>query len=487
MLWRRRVYVVQLQVITDHGRGRVLDEYFNSQARVSIIVGPLGSGKTFASCEKILDLMCSQRPDAQRVRNTRVYAIRNTYPDLLGTTVKDWMELFGDLGKWKGGGIEPPSHKLMFRLPDKTYVKSELVFLALDRPQAVKKLRGVQATFFWLNELKELPKSILDMCDLRHGRFPSIMQGGPTFHGIIGDTNQVDDDHYLYRLMEEDKPEGWAFFTQPGAVFRGPSGKWEVNEDAENLENLPQDYYKAGLEGKDDDWISVNFANQYGSVADGKPVYREQWNDHIHVNPNVIYTPDEPIAVGLDFGLTPAAVFGQMTARGKINILAELTSEGMGINQFYTFVIKPFIKRTFTPGSHITWIGDPSGNKRADTDEQTVFKELEELGIDVEPANTNSPVMRIEAVRYYLELMTQGEPAFQLHPSCKMLRKGFNGGYKYRRIQVVGDERFTSVPDKNKFSHPHDALQYLMLYFKGDNASSKPFVRKKDTSRWATA
>ena len=475
---------MRFKYITDHSDTRVLDEYYKCHDRVMIITGPLGSGKTYASCEKIFYFMCNQAPDSQRIRHSRFYAIRNTYPDLLGTTVKDWMELFGELGHFKGGGIEPPTHKLLFKLQDKTIVKSEFIFLALDRPQAVKKLRGAQATGFWLNEIKELPKPVLDMCDLRHGRFPSPLHGGCTWHGVIGDTNQVDDDHYLYTLAEETKPKGWRFFVQPGAVSKDSQGRWQVNPKAENIENLPEDYYGAGIEGKDDDWVNVNIANNYGTISDGKPIYKEQWRDHLHVNPKIMYMPDEPVFAGLDFGLTPSAVFGQISPKGKINIFAELVSENTGINQFYNFVIKPFLKKRITPASQITWIGDPAGNKRSETDEQTVFKELQDLGIDVIPANTNNATMRIEAVRFYLELMSGGEPAFQLHPDCKVLRKGFNGGYRYRRIQVVGDERFMSVPDKNKFSHPHDALQYLMLHIKGDTVSTKPFKRQREASRW---
>ncbi|MCK9408276.1 MAG: TerL [Bacteroidetes bacterium] len=463
----------------------MLDDYFYCTDRVAIITGPLGSGKTFTSCEKIFDRMCNQWPNKERARKTRFYAIRNTYPDLLGTTVKDWMDLFGDLGKYKGGGIEPPSHKLHFKLPDRTIVQSEFIFLALDRPQAIKKLRGAQATGFWLNEIKELPKAVIDMCDLRHGRYPSKMDGGPTWHGIIGDTNQVDQDHYLYELAEVTKPKGWSFFTQPGGVHKKtPEGEWTVNPDAENIINLPDDYYEAGMEGKGDEWIKVNLGNMYGAVSDGQAVYREQWNDQLHVNSEIRFIPDEPIAVGLDFGLTPAAIFGQQTARGTVNVLAELTSNGMGIRQFYTLVVRPFVVKHFSKASSITWVGDPAGAKRAETDEQTVFKELEDLGIIVEPANTNDITMRIEAVRFYLTTMSGLRPAFQLHPRCNVVRKGFNGGYKFRRIQVIGDERYMSVPDKNTFSHPHDGLQYLMMYYKGDTGDSKPFVRKKVTTRW---
>ena len=475
---------MRFDLVQDHSQGRVLDDYFHCHNRVAIITGPLGSGKTFASCEKIFYYMCHQKPNSERIRKTRFYAIRNTYPDLLGTTVKDWMDLFGDLGKYKGGGIEPPSHKLRFKLPDRSVVDSEFIFLALDRPQAVKKLRGSQATGFWLNEIKELDKSVLDMCDLRHGRYPSAMDGGPSWHGIIGDTNQVDQDHFLYSLAEETRPKNWTFFTQPGGVTKGQDGKWMINPYAENILNLADDYYSAGLEGKEEEWIKVNLGNQYGSVSDGKAVYKEQFNDTMHISDTILFQPDEPLVVGLDFGLTPAAIFGQQTARGGVNILAELTSDGMGINQFYSLVIRPFVLKHFAQAPRITWIGDPAGNRRADTDEQTVFKELSDLGISVEPGNTNDLTMRIEAVRFYLRLMAGDKPAFQVHPRCHQLRKGFNGGYKFRRIQVIGEQKFMSVPDKNIYSHPHDALQYLMMYFRGDISPGKPYKRPKDESRW---
>ena len=44
----------------------------------------------------------------------------------------------------------------------------------------------------------------------------------------------------------------------------------------------------------------------------------------------------------------------------------------------------------------------------------------------------------------------------------EQLIKGFEGGYQYKRMEVSG-ERYADKPDKNMFSHIHDALQYLML------------------------
>jgi hypothetical protein len=44
-----------------------------------------------------------------------------------------------------------------------------------------------------------------------------------------------------------------------------------------------------------------------------------------------------------------------------------------------------------------------------------------------------------------------------------VLRKGFNGGYKYKIVSYSGEARLAMEPDKNQYSHPHDALQYMMM------------------------
>ena len=51
---------------------------------------------------------------------------------------------------------------------------------------------------------------------------------------------------------------------------------------------------------------------------------------------------------------------------------------------------------------------------------------------------------------------------FRKDRRCSSLIKGFEGGYQYKRMEVSG-ERYADKPDKNMFSHIHDALQYLML------------------------
>ena len=459
-------------------QGEVLAAYMESRARVTCIMGPLGSGKTFQSCQKILTLMCEQRPNRAGVRKSRWYAIRNTYPDLTSTTIKDWLELFGDLGKYKGGGMEPPTHSLDFDLEDGTTVQSQLVFVALDREDAVKKLRGAQVTGFWLNEMKELPKSIVDMADLRHGRYPSAVDGGASWHGMIGDTNAPDEDHWYYRLAEEERPQGWEFYKQPGGVFNcGEDGngriKWQPNPLAENINNLPDGYYQRGLAGKSDDWIKVNLANEYGFVQDGKPVH-PHYIDSVHcAGTELAADPDYPICIGIDFGRTPAAVIWQKNAVGRWTALDEFVTEDMSAALFGP-ELKRYLDQHY-PGYQVEAWGDPAGSGKGQATDDTPIQILRAHGIPVQPCHSNDPTLRRAAIANpCTRLCMDGKPGLLISPKCRVLRKGLMGGFCYKRLKVAGDERYHELPDKNKYSHVVEAAEYALLGGGEGHAAVRP-------------
>lgn len=440
-------------------QGPTLERYILSTEQRTIITGPLGSSKTNASCWKAFRAMCAQEPDADGVRRTRGVAVRNTYPDLFGTTIKDWMEMFGDLGKFSKGGMEPPTHRLRFELEDGTTVEAEMIFLALDREDHVKKLRGLQLTFAWVNEVKELVFAVLEMLDLRIGRFPA----NPTWYGLFGDSNAPDTDHWLYRLSEELKPEGWLFLKQPGGLIRASADSpWVLNPNAENLQNLPPGYYTKGAQGKSEDWIKVNLANEYGFVTDGKPIYPD-YRDSVHCREFEL-SKSVPVLIGLDFGLTPAAVFAQQMPNGQWRWRHELVTTDTGVIRF-AIELKKFIS-THLDGYTIGKItGDPSGDQRqaGDSEERTVFQLLEVNGIKAVPAHTNDFGIRTEAVSSPLRRMIDGDPGFLLHPDMRVTRKGMQGAYKFARMKVSGDERYQDKPLKNAQSHPCEAGQYVML------------------------
>ncbi len=117
----------------------VLQAFMRSRARVSAIMGPLGSGKTYGAVQRLLAHMVEQAPNSDGVRPTRFCAVRNCYPDLMGTTAKDFEAVFEGLGTMKRGGLEPPTFHVAFRPKDGTSVKSEVIFLALDRDDSVRK------------------------------------------------------------------------------------------------------------------------------------------------------------------------------------------------------------------------------------------------------------------------------------------------------------------------------------------------------------
>lgn len=369
--------------------------------------------------------------------------VRNTYPELKTTTIKTWHQWVPQtLGRWREQG--PPAHRL--RIGE---VDCEVLFVALDRPEDVRKLLSMEVTGAWVNEAREVPKSILDGLTGRVGRFPSAKDGGPTWSGILMDTNAPDMDHWWHRLAEDKKPEGYEFFAQPAGD----------SISAENLANLPAGYYQRAKQGKDEAWVRVYVRGEYGFVSDGKPVFPE-YRDGLHCRP-AAPVPGLPLFVGMDFGLTPAALIAQRTLAGQWRMLSELVAEDMGIKRFAEVMGAEMRGRYRDYAFHV--FGDPAGDARAQTDEVTPFQILRAAGIDARPAPTNDFVQRREAVAAALTRLIDGEPGLIVDPACRTLRKGLAGGYRYRRQAVAGEERYRDMPDKNAFSHVCDAAQYLML------------------------
>ena len=417
--------------------------FHQSDAFVRGVMGPVGSGKSTACCWELFRRLQEQEPGPDGIRRSRWAVVRNTYRELSDTTVKTWLDWFDDVGDFVNQDM---AHRIKF-----ADVEAELLFRALDRPADVKKLLSLELTGAWVNEAREVPRAVIDMLQGRVGRYPSKREGGPTWLGVIMDTNPPDSDHWWYRLFEEVAPDGWR-------LFRQPSGR---GADAENLENLPDGYYDRLQAGKDDEWIAVYVDGEYGFISEGRPVYPE-FRDHLHVAPAPLETlSGEPVYVGIDFGLTPAAVFGQRDNRGRWRWIHELVTEDMGAVRFAELLQNDMAGR-FQGCEFQVW-GDPAGEQRAQTDERTPFQILRARGLKARPAPTNDFTLRRESVAVPLSRLVDGEPGLLVSPACQMLRKAMGGGYAYKRIQVSGDERFHDKPDKNQYSHVAEAAQYLML------------------------
>lgn len=441
-------------------------DFAGSDAFFRALVGPVGAGKSSGSAIEIPSRAFRQRPDTSGVKRTRWAVIRNSYPMLRDTTIKTFFQWLPPeyFGKYYAS-----EHRYVVKAFEQTEI--EILFRALDRPDDIKNLLSLELTGAWVNEGREIPWPIFDALQGRVGRFPPQREGGPTWFGLWTDTNPPDADSKFYKFFEETKHK--PDFAQ---IFKQPSG---LSPEAENLTALPggRRYYETLSQGKGPEWVKVYVHGQYGFVVDGKPVYPE-YSDRIHCH---TIEPVEEVTIyrGFDFGLTPSCVFSQLLPDGRWLVFDEMVSESMGIDRFSDEVLN-HCARSFNGSVQFVDIGDPAGKQRAQTDEKTCFEILQSKGIQIE-AGEQSPALRQESVRKPLRTLVGGEAQFILHPRCKMLRKGFQGGYQYRRLQVSAD-RYTSTPDKNVYSHCHDALQYVGSILFGAGLI-RPKLEIEDVSR----
>ena len=476
-------------------------------------LGCVGNGKTVTCVNEMHRLCVLQEPNSDGLRLSKWAIIRNTY-DMLETTT---LETFR---QWIPHDICSISLKPMrgfmdYPLPDGTRVQAKFIFLALDRPDDVRKMLSLEVSGVLINEAKELPYAVLKAARERIGRYPSQVDGyidkddykAPrdangnyqpcTRKAVLMDTNPPEDDHWWYQLAEEgclrsnDSTQAkkavskiFDFFRGPSPLLKKPDGEYKANPKAENIEFLPggYQYYLDMVAGNTNDHINVMVLGNYGTIKDGKPVY-PQYNDQVHCPEKALgIIEDLPIGLGWDGGLTPACIIGQQTKRGQLRIISELIAEDMSVRQFARDVVKPFLQRNYY-GIEIAFsFIDPSGGNRGeseaksslgilndeyiDNDDNDIIEPLN-MGFETEEAPTNIPSRRIDAVNSYLIKMVDGEPGYLVSRKCPMIRKGKIGGYQYKRVQVAGEEKFKDKPDKNKYSHPADAEQYLALGFVG--------------------
>ena len=454
--------------------GEVLKFFMKDSNFFRGLRGPVGSGKSVACCVEVFRRSLEQKKNKEGIRKSRWAVIRNTNPQLRTTTIKTWLDWFPEDVWGKFHWSVPYTHHIQ-----KNDLDMEIIFLALDRPEDVKKLLSLELTGVWINEAREIPKSIIDACTMRVGRYPSMREGGASWSGVIADTNAPEEDHWWAIMAGEVpipdhipkeqakmliKPDNWGFFTQPPAMKetlddRGEVKDYSMNKKAENSSNILASYYPNLIRGKTKSWIDVYVMNRLGAIQEGKPVYPQFVSETHIATEEIPIAVGVPLYIGIDFGLTPAAVFGQKV-RGRWLIQSEIVAIDMGIVRFAE-LLRQEIATRFS-GLDVNIIGDPAGDFRAQTDESTPFQILRGAGLRAIPAPSNSVDLRLESVSSQLTKMSDGKPSFLIDRRCPMLIKGFQGGYAYRRMQVSG-ERYDDKPEKNMYSHIHDALQYLML------------------------
>jgi len=451
--------------------GPVAREFMKSDDFFRGLMGPVGSGKTVCCCVELFRRALEMPKDKTGTRRSRWAIVRNTTPQLKTTTVKTWLEWFPEDVFGKVNWTPPFTHHIR---PPGSDLDLEVIFLALDNDKDIRKLLSLELTGVFINEAREVPKSIIDGCTQRVNRFPSRRSmSEPFWSGVIADTNAPPAEHW-WPIMAGDtlppewmsvddteelvKPSHWSFYRQPPAMLeeKDRDGKvtgYAPNPDAENAHNLQPTYYTNMIAGKRRAWVNVYVLNRYDEWFDGQPIY-PTFSSRSHVADHRLEPMEgHVIYCGIDFGLTPAVTFGQYV-RGKDYVLRELVGRNIGTFRFAPR-IKEFISEHFPGEWEFRWYGDPAGDQRAQTDERTPFDIMRAHGIPCHPAGTNDPLVRQGAVEIRLDTMVDGGPGYVISPCCTTLIRGFEGGYSRK------DE--TGAARKDMFSHVHDAEQYRML------------------------
>ena len=425
-------------------------QFMRESCLVRGLMGPVGSGKSSACCWELFRRSCAQKPGRDGIRRTRWLVIRNTYAELKHTTLKtfqDWFppHLFG------GQFTATPPMVQTLKFDD---MEAEFIFLALDHEADVRKLKSFECTGAWVNEASEVSWQAVRTLIERCGRYPSKREGGATWRGIVMDTNPPHDQHWWFKKFEEERPQGWRIYKQPSGLA----------EDAENTENLPADYYQqiVAASAGDTDLVEVMVHGRYGVLRQGHPVFGHLWDDRHNVQQPAAVDIYKPVVIGLDFGLTPAAVFLQQKANGQWQLLHELVPQGvMGAEQFAP-VLKAAMLQHFAKEQRFVLWGDPAGNQRNQADARTAFDVFKGFGLKVRPSPTQNLSDRLATVRTVLAREIDGQKGLVVHPDCLKIRQALRGGYHYSVVHENGSPRPTGQPAKDEHSHITDALQYAL-------------------------
>lgn len=437
--------------------------FMSSTAFVRIILGPVGSGKSTGCLMELVRRAAQQAPGPDGFRRTRWAIVRQTLQQIKQTVLKEFYT-------W----IEPIT---TFKVSENTIylefddVKAEIHLIPLDDEQDQRRLLSLQLTGAWVNEFPEIDPAIIPSLCGRLGRYPSQAQGGPSWFGLIMDGNFPNEGGLWHELLEMKLPPDYELFKQPGGL----------DEDAENIENLPggYEYYHRLARGQSDEWVRRYVHAKYGNDPSGLAVFRDSYTHEFHSVDSLDPIPGLPLLVGQDFGRNPWSVICQLDHRGRFLVLEEVEGTNVGLEMHLLLNLRPILMQERYMGMPIAIIGDPSGVAKSNLSEESCFDLLKREGFMAFPAPTNDIDPRLRAVEAYLLQQIGGKGMFLIdRHRCPVTVQAMRGGYRYSKMKG-GQTKPT--PDKNHYSHPMDSLQYAALAAHGGMVQGKIMQRLRRT------
>ncbi len=445
----------------------VLSMHRNRKDFNRLIMGPRGSSKSSGCCAEPLFSTYLSSPCSDGVKRSRWLIGRDTYPQLKTTTIKTFIQWFGfDELEFRIVFDSPICAYLNF-FDGEAFCSIEFLFISFDDEKSVRKALSLELSGAYFNEGASIPTSVLEQIRGSIGRFPSQMdriKDGYYWHGMIIDTNSFPDYHPFHTKFVGDKFPNHAFYLQPGGMIEVERGKFEVNILAENLPNLPKNYYENMAEGASLSFIRTQICNQFGYHEENKPVHPEYSKD-VHSIDFIDYDPMHPIMLGLDYGGTNAVLVCQFI-RGQLRCIKELINSVDGLRKFLKDDVSNYLMAACGDLRVSVSVGDPADNFSHESALASSQIATEALGITTIRALTNVIKRRIDAVdSLILTKFGGGKSALIVsRKGCPVLHAGLAGKYQLKLVKNSDSGLMIEKPLKNEFSHTCDCLQYIALY-----------------------
>ena len=421
-------------------------KFMASQAFFRIIMGPVGSGKTTGLIFEILKKAIEQAPGPDGIRRTRFAIVRTTLSQLKMTVLLDVLSWLRQVAAYK------VSESLITVQFNDVY--SEWYLIPLEEEEDQKRLLSMQLTGAWLSEAIEISVDLVPAIAGRCGRFPSAADGGPTWFGMVADTNAPVIGSDWHKLLEDEPQPDWALFRQPSGL--------DIN--AENLANLPggRGYYERLAKTSNVDWVRRYVHAEYGEDPAGTAVFRGCFQRQFHTVDNLDPVMGMPILIGQDFGRSPCSIICQNDHKGRLLVLEEVIAEDIGLETHILKSLKPILLGPRYLGKTIACVGDPAGRAKGQILEETSFDALQRMGLPAFPAPTNDIDARIRGVESLLHQQRDGGPAIIIDRSrCPMLVRALNGAYRFGKTKLGLTK---PLPEKtHPWSDLADGLQYVCL------------------------
>lgn len=418
--------------------------FHESTAQVKALWGPVGSGKSLAV---IIDQVClAMESDVP----LRAVVLRESYKQLLDSTMKTWNEWFSAISSYK-----QDSHNLYYTLTN--HRGKELTHeLHLRHCRKVEQASDFLSTEYggiWFEE--PVPAFQMDTgvigAGLPEGAFDVALmrqrQAGIHRLHIWLSFNPPSKYHWCdRRILSLDPKElddlDFAHFWQP---------------PLENSKNLPPNYYRRLEAQLGPDLVKRFVKGERVTIYPHVRVF-PAFNEQVHFVDRVEPIPNLPLTIGFDFGRTPVALIGQRLPNGRVVELREVQLWNAGAEDLAEELTRVLAEEFPRHREWACW-GDPSGSDPQQTDEKTCYQILSQAGFKVIPGARDWQ-SRFEAVHQRCTRMIDGKPAILVSRyGCPLLTEGLLGGYQFPKYSsgLVGPRPF-----KNDFSHVCDALQYKM-------------------------